>query len=738
MHRRFSRWVSFLAIGAGSALLISCGGNGGNTGGKQFDASVDAPNFGNLNGDGGAKCKPKTCADYSSDTCGQQADGCGNLTEKCNANDAARGFCQDGEYCGGGGYSKCGGKVGYGAEGGSLCTKKTCNDFPTGTCGVQTDGCQGLTDKCNANDAGGPNGLCSSGQFCGGGGSGICGTGLDAGADGGPINNCVPKTCADLDPRTCGQQSDGCGGLTPDCNPTCPTGQFCGGAGPGLCGTGTADGGPQSNPCVPLTCANLGNPCGPQADGCGGTTVACTTCPSGTWCGGGGPNQCGNGFQSTDPAEATPASCRPAFPKTCSNFPTGTCGQQSDGCGGLTASCNPCATGQFCGGGGAGQCGNGLSSDAGVCNPLTCSSFPSGTCGQQSDGCGGLTANCGGCTGANQYCGGGGPGICGTGPLADAGACTPWTCSHYTGTCGQHSDGCGGLTANCGSCPLNQFCGGGGTGICGGGAAIDGGSCTPWTCSHYPSGTCGQQSDGCGGLTANCGGCTNPQFCGGDVTKPGMCGGNNGLAADGGSATQCKPATCASKGYNCGQASDGCGGTIGPCGTCSAPDACGAGGHGQHLRQQRGVHRALPAAEAVRRGERDAQRNGHRRYAIDVRQPRPGPERPRLHPEQHHRAELRRAALRRQRPTRRRPCSAAPAAPTSRATRSWRRPRSSTAPSPSTTCPSAPPSRSSSSSVGGAASSRSALRAARTSSTRRGCPPATSACRATPRKATSR
>ena len=73
MHRRFSRWVSFFAIGAGSALLISCGGNGGNGAGKAYDASVDAPGFGNINLDAGSKCKAKTCKDYPSATCGKQS-----------------------------------------------------------------------------------------------------------------------------------------------------------------------------------------------------------------------------------------------------------------------------------------------------------------------------------------------------------------------------------------------------------------------------------------------------------------------------------------------------------------------------------------------------------------------------------------------------------------------------------------------------------------------------------------
>ncbi|MGH7434428.1 MAG: hypothetical protein ACRENE_02005, partial [Polyangiaceae bacterium] len=225
MHRRdFGRWISFFAIGASSALIVSCGGSGGNTGGGYKDASLGDGTAINFNTGDAGSCKPKTCADYSSDTCGVQADGCGGLTAKCNSNPdgGPNGLCPIGEYCGGGGYSKCGGKVGYGPDGGLLCTSKTCNDYPAGTCGFQTDGCQGLTAKCNANDAGGLNGLCAPGEFCGGGGSGLCGTGIDAGVDGAPTN-CTPKTCADFSGSACGQQSDGCGGLTVDCNPTCPT-----------------------------------------------------------------------------------------------------------------------------------------------------------------------------------------------------------------------------------------------------------------------------------------------------------------------------------------------------------------------------------------------------------------------------------------------------------------------------------------------------------------------------------
>lgn len=52
---------------------------------------------------------------------------------------------------------------------------------------------------------------------------------------------------------------------------------------------------------------------------------------------------------------APPATCTP---RTCASYPSGTCGVQSDGCGGTTADCGTCPNGQTCGGGGVqNQCG---------------------------------------------------------------------------------------------------------------------------------------------------------------------------------------------------------------------------------------------------------------------------------------------------------------------------------------------------------------------------------------------
>jgi hypothetical protein len=358
-----------------------------------------------------------------------------------------------------------------------------------------------------------------------------------------------------------------------------------------------SDGGNKNN-CKPATCTSQGYSCGDNSDGCGGV-LHCGTCNSPEYCGGGGFSHCGTGV---GPDGGPLSQCTP---KTCASYPAGTCGQQSDGCGGLTTQCGLddagllCPVGQFCGGGGPGVCGSGTTDggDGGSCTAKTCADYATGTCGQQSDGCGNLTTNCTTCVNP-QFCGGGGdggagPSTCGgnNGLGPDGGVvippCVPKTCADYpTGTCGLQGDGCGGTVASCTTCTSPEFCGGGGHSLCGGGdggggssgGGIDGGTCTPKTCNDYPTGTCGAQSDGCGGLTVNCSTCTAPKFCGGGGT-PGICGGSTGRGPDGGIISTCVPATCASKGYNCGQAGDGCGGIIGPCGpACQAPQACGAGG----------------------------------------------------------------------------------------------------------------------------------------------------------------
>ena len=299
----------------------------------------------------GNSCVPKSCSDQGFN-CGLNGDTCGGQID-CQA-------CTGDQKCGYGGFSKCGSQFTT-ADGGVLCTPKTCADLGY-DCGPAGDGCGNMID-CSAD--GGP---CPGNQFCGGGGPSKCGGDFTTTPDGGPV--CVPKTCADLG-YDCGSAGDGCGGTIGPCGPTgtCTSPQFCGGGGPNKCGGDnghTPDGG-STVTCVPKTCADLGATCGILGDGCGGTTPSCGTCQSPQFCGGGGPSQCGgdNG-RGTDGGLA-------CTPQTCASYGAGTCGQQSDGCGGLTANCGTCNNPQFCGGGGPGMCGgnNTVGADGGAsqCKP---------------------------------------------------------------------------------------------------------------------------------------------------------------------------------------------------------------------------------------------------------------------------------------------------------------------------------------------------------------------------------
>ncbi len=162
----------------------------------------------------------------------------------------------------------------------------------------------------------------------------------------------------------------------------------------------------------------------------------------------------------------------------------------------------------------------------------------------------------------------------------DAGLqCVPQTCVSAGFTCGPASDGCGGLL-QCGACSAGQSCGYGGYDVCGstytgtdGAAGPDGAppSCSPTTCATLGY-DCGPAGDGCGNQL-DCGSCVAPQFCGGG--GPGVCGGNTGLTADG--SVACTPTTGAALGYDCGPAGDGCGGLL-QCGTCVGSNICGGAG----------------------------------------------------------------------------------------------------------------------------------------------------------------
>ena len=120
------------------------------------------------------------------------------------------------------------------------------------------------------------------------------------------------------------------------------------------------DAAPAAPPCYLVTCANAGATCGPIGDGCG-NSLACGSCTSPDFCGGGGTLfECGGGTGS--------GAC---VAKTCASAGAD-CGLIADGCGGVAASCGACGTGELCG-------ANGI---ANVCGVPACT----GLCAQQ-DAC---------------------------------------------------------------------------------------------------------------------------------------------------------------------------------------------------------------------------------------------------------------------------------------------------------------------------------------------------------------
>ena len=352
LRRNVGRWISLLVIVWTSACaVISCGGGGGpgtfvplSDASTGVDGGNQLPDGSLLGGEGGTNCHPKTCAQLGYG-CGKNSDGCGNVID-C-------GSCTAPEYCGGGGYSKCGGQN-INPDGSVVnhCTPYTCANVPhpgptgTLTCGSAGDGCGG-TLNC---------GSCTSPQYCGGGGYNQCGGNNGQLPDGG--NPCTPiTTCPNG--QDCGQAADGCGHLITCGTGTCPYPQYCGGGGPSKCGGNTGLNPDGSVPCTPLTTCPNGQNCGQASNGCGGLiTCGSGSCTAPQFCGGGGPNMCGVG----DAGGVNPDGSIACIAWTCSHYPANTCGPQTDGCGG-TLTCFSCTAPQTCGGGGtAGVCG---------CTPLT-------------------------------------------------------------------------------------------------------------------------------------------------------------------------------------------------------------------------------------------------------------------------------------------------------------------------------------------------------------------------------
>jgi hypothetical protein len=299
--RNLGEWICLLAVAGASAAVVSCGSPAGDTslfdaglgpdastgggsgsgsgsgagddGGSLTDSTGSSP-IGIL--DGATGCMPRSCAALGF-TCGPNNDGCGGVID-CG------GCANPGDYCGGGGYSKCGPGVAAdagdaGDDGGSstACTPVTCLALGH-TCGQAGDGCGGVLD-CGS--------TCPTGEYCGGGGFSRCGAGVAP--DGGQVV-CTPKTCTDFG-YTCGAAGDGCGGAL-DCG-TCMSPQYCGGGGFNTCGGSTASDSGTPVSCTPKTCTDLGLTCGPAGDGCGGS-LACGTCNTGDVCGLNLPGVCGN------------------------------------------------------------------------------------------------------------------------------------------------------------------------------------------------------------------------------------------------------------------------------------------------------------------------------------------------------------------------------------------------------------------------------------------------------------
>jgi hypothetical protein len=103
-------------------------------------------------------------------------------------------------------------------------------------------------------------------------------------------------------------------------------------------------------------------------------------------------------------------------------------------------------------------------------------------------------------------------------------------------------------------------------------AGPDGDACVPLTCTDQGF-DCGTASDGCGGQI-DCGTCPSGSFCGCMLGPPPWKLNKCFTVA---MCCDCCPKTCAQLNYECGPASDGCGDVL-ECGTCAPPETCGGGG----------------------------------------------------------------------------------------------------------------------------------------------------------------
>jgi hypothetical protein len=182
----------WLGLGISAVALVfvasSCGSDGEAVFPNDSGFGVDEGGlFGDDSGffDGASGCTPKTCSDLGY-TCGPNGDGCGGLID-C-------GMCTAPQFCGGGGYSICGGNSGLLPDGAPMCTPTTCQQLGF-NCGPAGDGCGGLL-QC---------GSCNMPDICGGGGKpSVCGNSVpcvnlckqQSNCDGGPLTTITGKVVA--------------------------------------------------------------------------------------------------------------------------------------------------------------------------------------------------------------------------------------------------------------------------------------------------------------------------------------------------------------------------------------------------------------------------------------------------------------------------------------------------------------------------------------------------------------
>ncbi len=167
-----------IAALVGSALVgsgvVSCGADDGVSVFTPIGDEAGADTGGGIIGvEGGVTgCVPKTCQGLGY-TCGPNADGCGGLLQ-C-------GSCSNNEFCGGGGFSKCGGSQSFQPDGAPICNPTTCNALGF-NCGPAGDGCGGLL-QC---------GSCVLPDICGGNGkASVCGNSVPC------VNLCKQQVACD-------------------------------------------------------------------------------------------------------------------------------------------------------------------------------------------------------------------------------------------------------------------------------------------------------------------------------------------------------------------------------------------------------------------------------------------------------------------------------------------------------------------------------------------------------------